>query len=108
MAAASAVKEGLWLRQLLSDLDMQPGPVSILADNQSAIKLLRNPVSSMRSKHIDVAHHLARERVARQEVAFVYVATEQQIADVMTKGLPKVKHEFCCQGLGLMHIAGAA
>jgi ribonuclease HI len=40
MAAASAVKEGLWLRQLLSDLDLQPGPVSILADNQSAIKRL--------------------------------------------------------------------
>lgn len=108
MAAASAVKEGLWLRQLLTDLDLQPGPVNILADNQSAIKLMRNPVSSMRSKHIDVAHHFARERVARQEVAFTYVATDQQIADVMTKGLPKVKHEFCCEGMGLMHIAGAA
>ena len=72
-----------------------------MADNQSAIKLLRNPVSSMRSKHIDVAHHFARERVARHEVVFVFVATDQQIADVMTKALPKVKHEFCCEGMGL-------
>ena len=75
------MKESLWLKQLLSDLGVAPGTISIRADNQSAIKLLRNPVSSMRSKHIDVAHHFARERVARKEVAFEFVATDQQIAD---------------------------
>jgi hypothetical protein len=102
IAAASAVKESLWLRQLLTDLGVAQGAVSIHADNQSAIKLLRNPVSSMRSKHIDVAHHFARERVARQEVAFVFVATDEQIADIMTKALPKSKHVFCCHGMGLV------
>jgi hypothetical protein len=56
----------------------------------------------MRSKHIDVAHHFARERVARQEVAFVFVATDEQIADVLTKALPKYKHVFCCDGMGLV------
>jgi hypothetical protein len=44
MAAAAAVKEGLWLRKLLLDLGFDMGAVSIMADNQSAIKLLRNPV----------------------------------------------------------------
>jgi hypothetical protein len=102
ISAASAVKESLWLKQLLADLDMRQGPVSIMADNQSAIKLLKNPVSSMRSKHIDVAHHFARERVARQEVAFVFVATDEQIADIMTKALPKYKHVYCCDGMGMV------
>ena len=102
MSAASAVKESLWLKQLLTDLGIAQGPVSIFADNQSAIKLLKNPVSSMRSKHIDVAHHFARERVARQEVAFVFMATDEQIADIMTKALPKYKHVYCCDGMGLV------
>jgi hypothetical protein len=56
----------------------------------------------MRSKHIDVAHHFARERVARQEVTFVFVATDEQTADVLTKALPKYKHVFCCDGMGLV------
>jgi len=43
MAAAAAVKEGLWLRKLLADLDIPTGTINIMADNQSAIKLLRNP-----------------------------------------------------------------
>ena len=102
ISAASAVKESLWLRQLLADLGMGQGPISIMADNQSAIKLLKNPVSSMRSKHKDVAHHFARERVTRQEVAFVFVATDEQIADIMTKALPKYKHVYCCDGMGMV------
>ena len=57
----------------------------------------------MRSKHIDVAHHFARERVARKEVAFEFVATDQQIADIMTKALPKNKHVFCCDGMGVVY-----
>jgi hypothetical protein len=73
MAAASAVKEALWLRQLLSDMGYDRSAVIVKADNQSAIKLLRNPVFSARSKQIDVTHHFARERVMRKEVVFQYI-----------------------------------
>ena len=75
MAAASAVKEALWLRNLLSDLGLSYPTIHIKADSQSAIKLLKNPIFSMRSKHIDVIYHFARERVARKDVAFQYIKT---------------------------------
>ena len=101
MAAAAAVKEGLWLRKLLADLDIPTGTISIMADNQSAIKLLRNPISSIRSKHIDVVHHFAQERVMRKEVAFHYVKTQDMVADVLTKAVPEVTHKRCCDGMGL-------
>jgi len=101
-AAAAAVREALWLRKLLSDLDISCGTVCIQADNQAAIKLLNNPLVSARSKHIDVMHHFARERVLRKEVAFQYISTDLQLADMFTKALPCGKHEFCCQGVGLV------
>ncbi len=59
MAAAHATKEALWLRKLCTDLQLADGPVNIYSDNQSAIKLLKNPIASMRSKHIDVIYHFA-------------------------------------------------
>jgi hypothetical protein len=102
IAAAAAVKESLWLRKLLVDFKIEVGTIDILADNQSAIKLLRNPISAMRSKHIDVMHHFARERVARKEVAFHYVGTDAQVADGMTKALPLVQHTYCCKGMGVV------
>ena len=64
MASAYAVKEALWVRTLMRDLALDTGTVEIMADNQSAIKLLKNPIVSMRSKHIDVIYHFAREKVA--------------------------------------------
>jgi hypothetical protein len=73
-----------------------------MADNQSAIKLLRNPVTSARSKHIDVIHHFARERVLRKEVSFQYISTDKMLADVLTKALPGVKHQYCCKGMGVL------
>ena len=102
MAAAAAVKEGLWLRKILNDLGLTFKTVSILADNQSAIKILRNPISSLRSKHIDMIHHFARERVMRNEVMFSYTPTSMMIADVLTKALSGEKFAFCCAGMGVM------
>lgn len=102
MAAAAAVKEGLWLRKLLASLNLGIGTVTIMADNQSAIKLLKNPISSVRSKHIDVMHHFARERVQRQEVAFRYTQTANMLADMLTKPVSESKHRFCCIGIGLI------
>jgi hypothetical protein len=101
IAAGAAVKEGLWLRKLTQDLHIDIGQVQIMGDNQSALKLLRNPVSSVRTKHIDIVHHFARERVLRNEVGFTYISTDQQVADVLTKALPAAKHQFCCKGMGV-------
>jgi hypothetical protein len=102
MSAASAVKEALWLRKLMVDFGFDyTAPVLISCDNQAALKLLVNPVVSARSKHIDVLHHFARERVARKEVSFVYCKTGDMIADCLTKPLPRDKLLKCCEGMGL-------
>ena len=101
MAAAYAIKEALWLRTLLTELGMDLSTISIYADNQSAIKLLKNPVLSMRSKHIDVIYHFARERVARKDIAFLYIPTDKMVADALTKSLPSTKFSFCRCAMGV-------
>lgn len=102
MAAASAVKEALWLRKLLTDMGKhKAGPTVIKCDNQGALALLNNPIVTARSKHIDVLHHFARERVARNEVKFEYCRSDHMVADIMTKPLPEIKFRDCCQGMGL-------
>lgn len=90
MAAAAAVKEALWLRQLLQyDFEMDVGALHLRCDNQAALQLLKNPVISQRSKHISVHYHLTRERVAMGEVEFSYVESARNVADCMTKALPE-------------------
>ena len=55
-----------------------------MADNHSALKLLKNPVMSMRSKLIDVVYHFVRKRVARRDVEFSYIRTDEMLADMLT------------------------
>ncbi|KAJ9529713.1 hypothetical protein QJQ45_014482 [Haematococcus lacustris] len=101
MAASSAVKEGLWLRKLMQDLQLPGDCTSILCDNQAALQLLHNPIASARAKHINVHHHFARERVARGEVSFSYCSTASMVADIMTKPLSLVKFSQGKQGCGV-------
>ncbi len=101
MAAAAAVKEALWLRKLLPELGIAAPCLKIKIDNQGAFKLLKHPITSARSKHIDVIHHFARERVTRGEVEFQFLRTEDMIADIFTKPVPIGKFKMCCAGLGL-------
>ena len=101
MAEAHATKEALWLRKLLGDLGFTVPTVTILADNQSAIKLANNPVTSARSKHIDVLYHFVRERVARKEVEFEYVPTSEMVADILTKAVSEAKVAYCRDSMGV-------
>ena len=101
MAAAYAVKEGLWLRNLLYDFGRDVTPVKIFCDNQGAIKLLKHAIASLRSKHIDVLHHFVRERVARGEVEFAYCRSEEMAADCLTKPLALSKFVKGCMSMGV-------
>ena len=59
-------------------------------------------MTTQRSKHIDVIHHFARERVARGDIAFTFVGTADNLADALTKAVPLHKLVFCRSGLGLI------
>jgi hypothetical protein len=57
----------------------------------SAIALSKNPVHHDRSKHIDVKYHYIRECVDSGIVEVDHVETAEQLADVLTKALGRVK-----------------
>ncbi|DBB13396.1 TPA: hypothetical protein ACH3X3_15250 [Trebouxia sp. C0006] len=88
MASAQAVREALWLKKLMGDFGIKVGAMPIYTDSQRALKLLKHPIASIRSKHVDVIHHFARERASRKEVCFAYCSTDEMVADCFTKPLP--------------------
>jgi hypothetical protein len=95
MAAAAATQDAIYLREFLASLHfVQDGPTIIYEDNQGAIALSENPVHHKRVKHIDIRHHFVRERVESGDVKLIYIETNKQIADILTKPLERVKFEF--------------
>ena len=102
VAGSEAAKEAVWFRLILSELGMlKEGPTEILIDNQSAIALAKNPVFHGRMKHVEVQHHFIREKLEDGVITAEYVPTGDQVADVLTKGLAREKHDRFVKGLGL-------
>ena len=77
-------------------------PTGIWSDNQSRIKLSKNLVFHDKSKHIKVRYHYIRDIVEKGVVKLQYLATDEQVADVLTKPLSKVKLEYFREKLGVV------
>jgi hypothetical protein len=109
IALSVAVREAVWLLNLLSDLfDHEMDPTTIHCDNQSCVKLFENPVFHDRSKHIEIKYHYIRDMVQKKTVHVQYLSTHEQIADIFTKPLAKTKFEYFRERLGLMENASLA
>ena len=94
IAAAFCACQAVWLRRMLEKLDhASAGTTIIYCDNNSTIKLSKNPVMHGRSKHIDVRFHFLRELTQDEVVTLLHCRSQEQLADIMTKPLPRVVFE---------------
>lgn len=94
MSACAAAQEAIFQRQLLEDLGFPQCEATVIyEDNTGAIALSENPVSHARSKHIDIKYHFVRQKVATGDIKLVHVVSEDQLADLFTKPLDRVKLE---------------
>lgn len=71
-------------------------------DNQSAIRLIKNPEFHKRTKHIDVRYHYIREKFEEQLFQVEFVSTVDQSADIFTKALPKERFQFIRKKIGIV------
>lgn len=73
VAATIAAKEAIWIRKLSKDVGLVCEKATVLyIDNQSAIRLAKNPEFHKRTKHIKIRYYI-REKVAGQEISVKYV-----------------------------------
>ena len=74
----------------------------IYCDNSNAIDISKNPIQHSMTKHIEIRYHFIRDLVERKIVAFEYIPTECQNADIFTKPLYRSKLETLRQVIGVI------
>ena len=90
VAASQAGQEVLYLRALLKGFAyLQHGPTEIWEDNASCILMSENPTNRERSRHVDVRVHFLRDMVRDGSVKLIKCAGTQNVADALTKSLPR-------------------
>jgi len=102
MAASHGAMEATWLRQVLEDIGLvQLEATPMNCDNQGCLAFAKNPKHHSRTKHIDIQHHFIREKIAMGVIDLKYCATEDMLADLLTKALVKDRHHMLTKAIGL-------
>ena len=82
------------MRNLLTEFGYNVDTPSILRiDNQSALKVSKNPEHHGRMKHLDLRYFWLRETVELGKITPEYIFTSEMPADILTKALPRVSVE---------------
>jgi hypothetical protein len=103
IVTCSVSNKAMWLRKLVAGLfDLELEATCIWCDNQSCVKLTENPVFHDKSKHIEIRYHYIRDMVQKGVVKLQYVATNEKIADVLTKPLLRVNFVYFRDKLGVV------
>jgi hypothetical protein len=101
-AMAHGVCEVLWLKILLMELGLfQHKPLLLYCDNKAALDIAHNPMQHGRTKHIEIDRHFIKEKLDHGIICMPYVSSSDQLADILTKGLPEKVFSSLCTKMGL-------
>ncbi|XP_021820576.1 uncharacterized protein LOC110762280 [Prunus avium] len=91
-ALAHACADTIWIQSLLHELHFSLSkPVLLHCDNLSATYMAANPVFHSRTKHVAIDYHFIRERLTAGSHQVRFISSQDQLADVFTKGLPAAR-----------------
>jgi hypothetical protein len=107
IAASEAAQEAVWMKEFISKLGVVPSaldPMVIYCDNIGAIANAQEPRSHKNFKHVKHHFHSIHEYVRDGDVKIIKVQTDLNVADPLTKALPKAKHDQHQNSMGVRFI----
>ncbi|GJW53829.1 hypothetical protein Tco_0097914 [Tanacetum coccineum] len=102
VSTRKACQQALWMKQALIDYDVRLDDVVILCDHKGVIDLSKNPVQHSKTKHIEIHHQFLRDNIQKGNTSIEKVASEDNLADILTKPLKREQFNYLRLGLGMM------
>ncbi|GJU21647.1 putative ribonuclease H-like domain-containing protein [Tanacetum coccineum] len=103
VAAASCCAQVLWMQNQLLDYGFNFMNTEIHIDNESTICIVRNPVFHSKTKHIQIRHHFIRDCYEQRLINVVKVHTDDNVADLLTKGFDLARFNFLVVTIGMIN-----
>ena len=107
IAASESSSESIWMKRFITELGVVPSaldPLTIYCDNMGAIGNAQEPRSHKKLKHIKLRFHAIRQYVEDGDIKICKVHTDLNVADLLTKALPRAKHDLHRNAMGVRNI----
>ena len=104
IAASEGTNEGVGMKEFISDLGVIPtasSPMKIFCDNTGAIALAKESRFHKRTKHIKRRFNSIRYQVSEWDIEICKIHTDLNVADPLTKPLPRGKHDQHQSSIGV-------
>jgi hypothetical protein len=103
-AASEGAREAVWLKALLTELNVKVGQIPIHCDSRCAISIIEDPENHQRVKHIDVKYFFVREQQQIGTILMSSISTHDQLSDMFTKPLGRTDFEKFRERMGIREI----
>ena len=83
VATVKAIKEEIWVEQIMDEFKMMYRNITLHYDSQSTIHLVKDPTFHDHMKHIDIKYHLIRKVVEEGRIMLEKVDTNENTIYVL-------------------------
>ena len=104
IALDKAAEEAEWLRNFLEDIPVWHKPVTAICihcDSMAAQARAKSNIYNGKSRHIRRRHNTIKQLLSSGVISIQYIKSKANLADPLTKGLPREQVKFTSRGMGL-------
>jgi len=101
MAISDCCYQAMWMTNLFREIGFHVLPIMICSNNQGSIFIGSNPVQEKQTKHIDIRYHYIHECIEDNKVSVVFIPGNDNLANMFTKNLDRLKFIKFWEQLGL-------
>jgi hypothetical protein len=80
------------------------GTLKLWCDIKSSINVANNLVQHHRTKHVKIDQFFIKERLDDGTLKLIFVTSNEQVADCLTKGLGVMECLLACSKMGMIDI----
>ena len=102
---SDTLKELKWLKGVLQSFSIShPAPIKLYCNIKSSLHIAANHVFHERTKHIERNCHHVRDAVKSKLMYTEHVSSRNQLADILSKALPRPLFEELLSKLGVRNL----
>ncbi len=107
IAASELSKELAWLEKLWHEVVGTHQIPTLYCDNQPTVDIIYNPKNHPKTKHIKIRYFYVRNDMVRTgRLKIEHIASENQLADILTKQLPYERFRKLRGEIGIRDVKG--